>query len=503
MKHLAGSAEEVHNVYNLLWAKTIFEGMSDYRPDRRVFNLTRSGYAGIQRYGVFTWSGDVARSFGGLAVQVPIMLNMSLSGLAYHSSDLGGFTGWTSPELYVRWMQFGAFNPVMRAHGVDNQSTEPWARGAEAEQIAVDFIRLRYRLLPYIYSLARENHRTGMPLARPLFFHDPDDPSLSPLSDAFLLGRDMLVAPVTEEGATEREVYLPRGYWVDFWTDSLYAGPESVLADAPLDRIPVFVRAGAMIPMQQVMNYVDESPLDTLFLHVYPSAGGYNESFALYEDDGVSREYETGGYATSEFTQEVVCGPADTTLHLTIGGARGGYSGIPEVRTVLTVVHLSGRPPAWVRRDSVGLLPSPTEEDLMGSGDGYFYDGGARRLLIKMEHDPMRSAVLEVGGWQPVGNACEDGPSRGMGLGRNRPNPFSASTRIPFTVAGGGRVTLEVFSPLGRKVATLIDDSVAPGEHSATWDGEDLFGRRSPSGVYFCRLNSHWGTETAKLVLLR
>ena len=503
MDHHAGSTEEVHNVYNLLWAKTIFDGFSAYRPDERLFNLTRSGYAGIQRYGVFTWSGDVSRSFGGLAVQVPIMLNVSLSGLGYHSSDLGGFTGWTSPELYVRWMQFGAFNPVMRAHGVDNQGTEPWARGIEAEEIATEFIRLRYRLLPYLYSLAWENHRTGIPMTRPLFFHDPDDASLSGLSDVFLFGPDILVAPVTEAGITEREVYLPRGHWVDFWTDSLHTGPGSVLAAAPLDRIPLFVRTGALLPIQPAMNYVDEMPLDTLSLHVYPPAGSRREAFTLYEDDGLSRDYETGGYATTLFTQEVLYSDTDTTLHLEIGGAEGGFTDIPETRTILTIVHLTGKPPGLVRRDSLALLPSPTEDVLMAGGEGYFYDEDARLLLIKFEHFSYRSSAIEVGGWQPVGTGGEDGGSRRIWLGRNRPNPFSGGTTIPYTIARVGQVTLEVFSPLGKKVATLVDDTVNPGEHSAVWNGRDLFGRRSAPGVYFCRLASAGGTETGKIVLIR
>jgi len=503
MDHYAGSAEEVHNVYNLLWAKTIFDGFSADRPGERVFNLTRSGYAGIQRYGVFTWSGDVSRSFGGLAVQVPIMLNMSLSGLSYHSSDLGGFTGWTSPELYARWMQFGAFNPVMRAHGGDNQGTEPWAHGIEAEEIAVEFIRLRYRLMPYIYSLAWENHTTGMPIARPLFFHDPDDPSLADLSDAFLFGPDILVAPVIEAGITAREVYLPRGHWVDFWTDSLYAGPESIMADAPLDRIPVFVRAGALLPMQPVMDYVDETPLDTLILHVYPPDDSRRETFRLYEDDGLSRDYETGEYATTLFAQEVLYGNTDTTLYLDIGGAEGGFSGIPEARTILTMVHLAGCPPGWVRRDSLTLLASPTESALMAGGEGYFYDEAAHLLLIKMEHAPHRASSLEVGGWRPVGNGRDDGGARQVELGLNRPNPFSTGTTIPYTIARAGPVTLEVFSPLGRKVATLVDDAGTPGRHSATWNGRDLIGRRSPPGVYFCRLASAGGTRTSKIVLIR
>jgi hypothetical protein len=386
---------------------------------------------------------------------------------------------------------------------VDNQGTEPWAKGNEAEEIAVEFIRLRYRLLPYIYSLAWENHRTGMPLARPLFFHDADDPDLSGVSDAFLLGPDILVAPVTAEGVTERDVHLPRGHWVDFWTDCIHTGAEAVLADAPLERIPVFVRAGALIPMQPVMDYVDEVPPDTLIIHVYPTVSGRREAFTLYEDDGLSRDYEAAGYATTSLTQEVTYNAADTTLRVEIGGAEGGYAGIPESRAVLTVVHLADKPPRWVRRNSMPLPRSSSEADLMATGDAYFFDGEAGLLLIKFEHAPERSATIEVGGWVPLDNGQDNGIPGRAALGRSRPNPFSYGTTIPYTVAREGPISLDVFSPRGKKVATLVDDNVTPGEHRATWNGEDMLGRRSAPGVYFCRLAAAGMTQTEKVVLLR
>jgi hypothetical protein len=276
-----------------------------------------------------------------------------------------------------------------------------------------------------------------------------------------------------------------------------------VLADAPLNRIPVFVRAGALLPMQPVMDYVDEVPPDTLMLHVYPSAHGRREGFTLYEDDGLSRDYETGGYATTLFTQEVIYSATDTTLHVAIGGAEGGFTGFPETRTMLTFVHLTGKPPRWGRRDSLDLFPSPTESDLMAGGEGYFYDEDARLLLIKFEHAPRRSSNLEVGGWQPLGADPGGGTSQRIGLGRSRPNPFSVGTTIPYTLARAGPVTLEIFSPLGRKVATLVDDTMNPGDHLAAWNGRDLLGRRSAPGVYFCRLAAAGETETGKIVLIR
>ncbi|MBN1426182.1 hypothetical protein JXA88_16650, partial [Candidatus Fermentibacteria bacterium] len=180
MQHTMGEARKVHNVFNLLWAKTIHDGFAAMRPNERLFNLTRAGSAGIQRYGVIPWSGDVGTEFGGLEVQLPMLLSMGMSGLAYHNSDIGGFCcGETSPELYVRWMQYGTFCPITRAHGVDYQPQEPWGYGAEAETICRAFIELRYRLIPYLYTMAYHNWLNGMPLARPLFFLDPTDSRLT------------------------------------------------------------------------------------------------------------------------------------------------------------------------------------------------------------------------------------------------------------------------------------------------------------------------------------
>ena len=221
MNHFLGNRDKVHNIFNFLWSQLLFEGINQIRLNKRVFNLTRSAFAGSQRYGIIPWSGDVAKEFGGLKVQLPMLLNMGMSGLAYHNSDIGGFCcGTTTPELYVRWMQYGTFCPITRAHGIDNQPTEPWGYGPEAEAISKKYISLRYQLLPYIYTMAYENYSTGMPLARPLFFEYPDVEFLNNYSDEYLWGDNFIVSPVVDEGLTFKDVYIPEGEWVDFFSDA-------------------------------------------------------------------------------------------------------------------------------------------------------------------------------------------------------------------------------------------------------------------------------------------
>jgi alpha-glucosidase (family GH31 glycosyl hydrolase) len=248
MKFYLGSRDKIHNIYDLLWAKTLFNGFKQFRPNQRIFNLTRSGYAGIQRYGAIFWSGDVGKNFGGLAIQIPMLLNMGMSGLAYHNSDIGGFTnGYTTPELYTRWMQYGTFCPITRAHGYDGiQNTEPWTFDSSTTAICKKYIQLRYQLLPYIYTMAYNNYGTGIPLARPLLFDDPNNSRLLNESSSYFWGDNFIVSPVVISGQTSKSIYLPQGIWIDYWNHQQYPGGQSITISTPIDKLPLFVKAGSV-----------------------------------------------------------------------------------------------------------------------------------------------------------------------------------------------------------------------------------------------------------------
>lgn len=501
MQHALGPAAEVHNIYNLLWAKALFEGFSRSEPDGRIVNLTRSGYAGIQRYGVFTWSGDVARSFSGLAVQRPILLNAALSGLAYQSSDLGGFVGSASPELYIRWLQFGAFNPVMRAHGVDNQGTEPWAYGAAAETIARDMIRIRYRLLPYIYTLARENHDTGMPLARPLFFADPGDPELADADEAYLFGPDFLVAPVVAEGQREQSVHLPRGAWIDYWDDSLHVGGRRVRVAAPLERLPLFVRAGAIIPMQPVMDYAGQQPADSLLLAVYPTFSAEPDTAMLYEDDGVSLAYQRGAFARTRLEQRVVGETGARRLELTVGAAVGSYPEMPARKSVTATLHRIAAPPTGVTLNGRPLAVLESRTELARAAAGYFHDAALRQLVITLPHEMVRSSVVRIAGLaELVDPPGEPTPLR---LSANAPNPFRDSTEIRFELPRAGRVTLDIFDASGGRVTRLLDAERAAGPQTVSWEGRNGRGAPAPAGIYLIVLSVEGAGLTRKMTLVR
>src|SRR5262245_51005223 len=302
-----------------------YEGSQQIRPNRRVFALHRNGHAGMQRYAAFLWSGDVYTTWETLKTHVPVAVNTGLTGIPYWGTDIGGFvpTKEYTGELHVRWFQFGAFCPLFRAHGRTWHLRLPWGwntgelghneianytggaanpdpselRNAEVEPICRKYLELRYRLMPYLYSAVRETHETGLPIMRALWLHYPDDATAVARGDQYLWGRDMLVAPVVEKGATERRLYLPRGHWYDFWTEEKIEGGREVSKAVDLATMPSYVRAGSIIPMGPVKQYTAEKVDGPLTLVIYPGA---DATFALYEDDGATFNYRSGEFMRIE-----------------------------------------------------------------------------------------------------------------------------------------------------------------------------------------------------------
>lgn len=313
-----GSGKRFYNAYPLFHTASIYEGFrADFGDTRRIMLLARAAYLGAQRNGTVFWSSDIVSTWDMLKRSVPAGLNFAASGMAYWDTDIAGFFSpslaatyrpdrtplldssdvrdtvdrYTDyPELFVRWFEWGTFQPVMRAHG-ERQHNEVWSYGKQAEPILSSYLRLRYQLLPYIYSLGYGTYRTGAPYMRALFMDFPRDPEVTDLRDEYMFGPAFLVAPVTEQGATSRRVYLPAGTdWYDFWTNRRFTGGRTIEAAAPIDRIPLFVRAGSIIPMGSPVESATE-PQAIMSVRVYPGADG---SFDLFSDDGTTYKYERG-----------------------------------------------------------------------------------------------------------------------------------------------------------------------------------------------------------------
>ena len=293
-----------HNIYGLLMSEATREGLLQAQPNERPFVITRATYAGGQRYAA-QWTGDNLASWEDLHASLRLIQSMGISGFVFVGSDTGGFVNMPSSELYTRWLEAGVFHPFFWTHsGEEHRRVDPWSFGPQAEEVNRRTIELRYRLLPYLYTTFFESTQTGLPIVRPLVFEYPDDPAVfdeTPARglDEFLFGEDLLVAPVIRPGETSRKVYLPRGTWFDFGSGQSYAGPLSLTVDAALEAIPMFVRGGAIIPTQQVMEFDHQAPIDPLTLEIYPQGSSSRE---YYEDDGVSLDYQRGVYLHERIT---------------------------------------------------------------------------------------------------------------------------------------------------------------------------------------------------------
>jgi alpha-glucosidase len=295
---------EAHNLYGTLMGRASREGLERARPGKRPFNIIRAAHAGAQRY-ASSWTGDNHSTWDHLHLNVSMVINSGLSGLAFTGADVGGFGGACEPELYARWIQLGALMPYFRVHtAIGTPQQEPWQYGAEVEAIARKYIELRYQLLPYFYTLFAQNSQYGWPIVRPLFTADPTDDRLRRIEDTFMLGDSLLAAPVLEKGQREREIVLPRGRWFDYLTHQAYEGGQTIKVLAPLETLPLFVRAGKVIPLWPLQQFVGQVPIKELNLKVFVGDG----DSTLYEDAGESLDYTSGVYRWLYFTCKLAQG---------------------------------------------------------------------------------------------------------------------------------------------------------------------------------------------------
>ena len=362
----------MRNVYGHQECRATRAFLERERP-ARPFVLTRSGCAGIQRFAA-VWTGDNQSRWSHLRESIPMLLNLSLSGVAHCGADIGGFALPCTPELYARWIQLGALYPFARTHSMwAKPRQEPWSFGPRVEAIARAALELRMRLLPYLYGLFREAEENGAPVWRPLFYEFPDDRDAVAVADQVMLGARLLIAPVLERGAREREVYLPAGRWFAFDDDAAFVGPRRLRIAAPLERLPLFVRAGSVIPTRSPTLHSAEPPREPLVLEVFP---GDDSSAVHVEDDGESLEYRDGVEARTGLR---LWHRAGGRLRLELSRRTGTHAVAPRVTRVVVHacpeprgVHLAGLrltrgdgPPGW--RHAEGRL----EVRFTDAGEGH------------------------------------------------------------------------------------------------------------------------------------
>ncbi|GIO35647.1 hypothetical protein J41TS12_05080 [Paenibacillus antibioticophila] len=376
--------EELHNLYGLLMCEATRNGLARLLDGERPFVLTRAGYAGIQRYAA-VWTGDNRSYWEHMEMFMAMGMNLGLSGVAFCGADIGGFMHHTSGELLARWTQLGAFTPFFRNHSaIETRNQEPWHFGEEIEAICRKYIELRYRLLPYIYSLFRASTQDGLPIMSPLVLHHPLDQRVKNLSDQYLFGTHLLVAPICRPGREHRVVYLPEGVWFDYWTGERHAGGQNVVAYAPLDTLPLYVKSGAVLPMIPGSQHTGTAEWQSLNIHLYGLGAGTDcpgqepitGEFTLYEDDGISDAYTRGisrslqiFFEEGERCMSISCRYADNNRTL--------YS-VQDEPLLFTIHHTR-----FIPTEIHGISQVPGLCDLEHRHSGWYYDKQDNHLYIK------------------------------------------------------------------------------------------------------------------------
>ncbi len=374
------TARQYHNQYGNDWSKIIYDLYKEEYPNTRLMTLMRGGTAGLQRFSVYPWSTDVSRSWGGLQPQVTIMLNSGISGLGYMSHDVGGFAidseNPVDPELYVRWLQLGVFSPILRTHA--QQVAEPY-RYPEHQHIILPLIKARYQWLPYNYTLAYENASQGLPLVRPMNFYTEDKTKYDDIDNQYFWGKDVLVAPVLEKGATSRDILFPDGKWVDYNNpSSVFNGGDNIKYNAPLDVLPLFVRAGAFIPQADYkMGNTGDYTTAQYTVQYFP-VNGVESSYTMYEDNCKStRSLQDNQYSLITFTG------ADKDGNITIDiNNKGTYTGAPAKKKMSIVVN--------------NITAKPTQVTVDGKKVSAKFDKKNATLTVKFQWEVSNTTTINI-----------------------------------------------------------------------------------------------------------
>ena len=375
------AANEIHNAYGHQWAAMVYDNQRRRFPETRPMLMMRSGFAGSQRYGLIPWTGDVSRSWGGLKPQVELSLQMSMFGLGYTHSDLGGFAGGDKfdKELYIRWLQYGVFQPVFRPHAQEQIAPEPVFHDKDTQDVLRPLVKLRYQMLPYNYTLAFENSQTGMPLMRPLFFEDESNLALIDNSASYLWGDAFLVTPITSPGLTEVSVNLPKGVWFDFFTEQRYLGGKTVTQPTHRETLPVLVRAGSFVPMVAATQSTKDYSSKTLDLHFYADKTVKSGFGKMYEDDGKDPlALEQGRYELLHFEAQQRRSRTDIMLKRV-----HSYDKAETKRQVNLIVH--------------NQLKRPKKVLLQGKAIDFTFNGDERRLQVSLPwtHDDTTISIQQ------------------------------------------------------------------------------------------------------------
>jgi len=477
------SASEIHNIYTLEWAKMISDNWQIDFPNKRLFNLSRSGFMGMQRYSTFPWSGDINRSFDGLKAQVPIMLSMGLNGIAYMHSDVGGFTGGgNDDELFIRWVQMGVFAPIFRIHGTGIE-TNPTAYGSTAKTITRNYIKLRYKLLPYNYTLAYENSKYGTPLARTMDFYDVQNTNLQDINDQYFWGENFIIAPILTQGQTQRNVILPEGKWLNYFSLQEYSGPGNFTMSAPWSNIPVLVKAGSFIPTVNNLTTTDDYDSEEIFVQFFPDTDVPNSSYSMYDDDKttpnsvISNDYELinfQGYYTG------------TNASVTINSTGNGYFGMPTQRQLIFEIFRIDLTPANISIDGTDINEYNSLNSLLAVESGYFQDLANEKLYINVPYLDIET-VVNISDFHVDNQEIMDETTEFSVY----PNPGSEFLFVESSNNNSEEIKISIYSTSG----VLVKYIENYGGISKRINTEDL-----NQGIYYIKIQNKTNVKTLKWI---
>jgi len=379
--------ERLHNIFPIAYARAPFEHFMQFN-EIRGMNHTREGFAGIQRY-PFIFAGDWPSEWQYFSPVIRGGINCGLSGIGAWTHCMGGFEHVADPELYIRWCQFGMFSPIAMLFGMEHPHyKEPWQYGEQALSVFRDYDRLRYRLIPYLYSAYYAMYNTGVSVMRALVFHHQDDPNTYGIDDQYYFGENMMICPVTVKDAVSRIVYLPEGIWFDYWSGQEYTGRQHILVKTPLEKLPIFVKGGSIIPMQPLKEYTAPEPPDSLIIEIFPAGDSY---FELYEDDGFSLDYQKGIFSTAK----IECFEEGNAIRLLFHPTTGPYQ--TNHNHYQLKIHVDKRPEnisALYKGNPVILDDAGMVTASQLSQNSWFYDMQNRLLWISCKPD--RAAGFEL-----------------------------------------------------------------------------------------------------------
>ncbi|WP_245168898.1 glycoside hydrolase family 31 protein [Chryseobacterium sp. RR2-3-20] len=391
MKHHLGMHDEIHNVFGLTWDKVVKEQFDKRNPNKRIFQMTRSAYAGLQRY-TFGWTNDsgngsdVLEGWSQMENQVAVGISAGLGGIPFWTTDISGYCGDITDypamaELYTRWMQFGVFCPLSRAHHEGDNAVEPWKFGEVAEKNTKAAIELKYQLFPYLYTYSRKAHDTGLPITRGLFMEYPKDPEAAKIDNQFMFGEEILVAPVLKKGERVKRVYFPDGEWIDFNDKKTeYLGGEKLPYKAPLNTIPIFVKKGSIVPMMPVMQYIHEKKDYPVTFHIFPNYEDEKASFTLYEDEGENQDYLKDIYSLTN----IVCTTLAKAYIIDIKPEDKGFHQSDRRNFVLSLL-VEAKPNSVMLNDkNVTFIAFEAFEDGKEiPGNAWSWDEKGNKILVK------------------------------------------------------------------------------------------------------------------------